>query len=235
MPIRPLRHLRHFLGAGPGEAVAAHADAVAHRLAVAEQQIEIGVRRIDDDRAGRFLALVVDHRPAELRRQRLDRAGLGLVIGRQCRNHSPLLRHRPWRAKRSVLARSSALARISGPRSPVRRDKSRCRRARRQRLWHLRRRRHRRLPKARVPGLAVRHQLRIDFRQWSARAWRLSPRLHDRHDAMDLQPDTFPRSALYKARVQTRRSDLSASRLLLGRGGRDGRRHPKNEQADPTK
>ena len=33
----------------PGEAFAADADAVAHRLAVAEHEIEVGVRRIDDD------------------------------------------------------------------------------------------------------------------------------------------------------------------------------------------
>ena len=38
----------------PGEAFAADADAVAHRLAVTEHEIEVGVRRIDDDGAGRL-------------------------------------------------------------------------------------------------------------------------------------------------------------------------------------
>jgi len=49
---------------------------------------------------------------------------------------------------------------------------------------------------------------------------------------MDLQPDTFRCSALYKARVQTGGSDLSASHLLLGRSGCEGHRHHKKDQTD---
>src|SRR5439155_14790259 len=44
MPIRPLGLAGDLLHAGPGEAVAADADAVADRTAVAEHVIEIGVR-----------------------------------------------------------------------------------------------------------------------------------------------------------------------------------------------
>ena len=62
-PVRPFLHLGDALGARPGEALAADADAVAHRLAAAEHQIEIGVRRIDDDGAGRLLGGEVDQLP----------------------------------------------------------------------------------------------------------------------------------------------------------------------------
>ena len=83
MPVRPFRHLADALGAGPGEAFAADADAVAQRLAAAERQIEIGVRRIDDDRAGRLLGGVVDQLLLQIRRQFLGLAGFRLVLGRQ--------------------------------------------------------------------------------------------------------------------------------------------------------
>ena len=85
MPVRPLRHSRHFFRAGPGEALAADADAVAQRLALAEHEIEVGVRRVDDERAGRLLGVVVDQGATELRRQRLLRPGLGAHLGRQRR------------------------------------------------------------------------------------------------------------------------------------------------------
>ncbi len=64
-PIRPLRLLGDGLGARPGEAVAADADAVAHRLAIAEHQVEIGVRGIDDDGAGRLAGRIGDDLAAE--------------------------------------------------------------------------------------------------------------------------------------------------------------------------
>ena len=54
-PIRPFFHPGDALGARPGEAVTAHANAVAHRLAVPQHEIKIGIRRIDDDRARRLL------------------------------------------------------------------------------------------------------------------------------------------------------------------------------------
>ena len=53
--------------ARPGEAFAADPDAVAERLAVAENVIKKGVRRIDDDGAGRFLAGIADDLPFQAR------------------------------------------------------------------------------------------------------------------------------------------------------------------------
>src|SRR6201987_1252966 len=53
-PVLPFRLLGYGRSARPGEAVAADADAVADRLAAREHIVEIGVGRIDDDRAGRF-------------------------------------------------------------------------------------------------------------------------------------------------------------------------------------
>src|ERR1700722_6853896 len=64
-PIRPLGLARHRLGARPGEAVAADADAIAERLAVAEHVVEVGVRRIDDHRARGLAARIVDDLAAE--------------------------------------------------------------------------------------------------------------------------------------------------------------------------
>ncbi len=64
-PIRPLGLARDGLGARPGEAFAADADAVADRLAVAEHVIEIGVGRIDDHRAGGLAGRVFDDLAAE--------------------------------------------------------------------------------------------------------------------------------------------------------------------------
>ena len=84
MPVRPFLHAGDTLGTRPGEALAADADAVAHRLAVAEHQIKVSVRRIDDDGAGRLLGDVIHELAAELRRQILARPGLGLLVGRQC-------------------------------------------------------------------------------------------------------------------------------------------------------
>ena len=71
--------------AGPGEALAPDADAVAHGLALLEHEVEIRVLGVDDQRAGRLLGLVVDQRAPELRRQFLARTGLGLLLGRQRR------------------------------------------------------------------------------------------------------------------------------------------------------
>ena len=62
------------LHAGPGEAFAADADAVADRLAVAEHVVEIGVRRIDDDGAGRLAGRIVDDLAPQPRGQ-LERVG----------------------------------------------------------------------------------------------------------------------------------------------------------------
>ena len=70
------------LDARPGEAFAADADAVAHRLAVAEHVIEEGVRGIDHDRARRFFARIVDDLPLQPR-SRLGSLGVLALVGRR--------------------------------------------------------------------------------------------------------------------------------------------------------
>src|SRR5262249_54929928 len=65
-PIGPLRFALDRLHAGPGETLAADADAVTNRLAAAEDVIEVGVLGIDDDRARRLIRGVVHGRPAQV-------------------------------------------------------------------------------------------------------------------------------------------------------------------------
>jgi hypothetical protein len=67
IPIRPLGLAHDRMHARPGEAFAADADAVAHRLAVAEDEIKEGVRRIDDDGAGRLTRRIGDDLALEAR------------------------------------------------------------------------------------------------------------------------------------------------------------------------
>src|SRR5262249_15143378 len=66
-PVRPFALRRNLLDAGPGEARAADADAVAYRTTVLLHQIKVAVRRIDDDRARLFAAGVIAELPAEAR------------------------------------------------------------------------------------------------------------------------------------------------------------------------
>ena len=66
-PVRPFFHAADVLGARPGEALAADADAVANCLVVADRQVKVGVRRIDDDGSGRLDCGVIDHGPIKLR------------------------------------------------------------------------------------------------------------------------------------------------------------------------
>ena len=47
IPVGPFRHPGDTLGARPGEALTPNADAVAHRLAVAQNEIKIGIGRVD--------------------------------------------------------------------------------------------------------------------------------------------------------------------------------------------
>src|SRR5258708_25786922 len=54
--MRPLGLLGDRLGAGPAEAVAADADAVADRAVAGHHEVKEGVAGIDHDRAGRFAA-----------------------------------------------------------------------------------------------------------------------------------------------------------------------------------
>ena len=121
-----------------------------------------------------------------------------------------------WRPKDNVLARNGRS--VSSGRIGVRRRRIRGRFGRRQRL-----------PESRVSCLAVRHQLRADFRQGFACGRRLAPRLHDGNDAMDLQPNTFSSGTLYEAGLHAGRPDLSASPLILGDCIRHGCGHPKDE------
>src|SRR5205085_1695165 len=79
-PIRPLGLLGDRLHARPAEAVAADADAVADRAATGLHEIKIGVRRVDDDGAGRLAAVVGDDLAPELRRRLV--ALLGLLLDR---------------------------------------------------------------------------------------------------------------------------------------------------------
>src|SRR5262249_22754752 len=53
MPIGPFRQPGNPFTARPSEAFAADPNAITQSLAVAEHEIEIGVRRVDYDRAGR--------------------------------------------------------------------------------------------------------------------------------------------------------------------------------------
>ena len=97
MPGRPLGHAADLGDAGPGHGFLADGDAVADRLAVIEHVIEIVVVGIDHDRAGRFLAVILDDGAAErlgdrhvgvanLRQQflvaRLEVGLVGRLIGR---------------------------------------------------------------------------------------------------------------------------------------------------------
>src|SRR6185503_7659073 len=59
-PVRPFLLGRNRLRPRPCEARAADADAVAQRTAVALHQVQELVRRIDHDRAGSFLAAILD-------------------------------------------------------------------------------------------------------------------------------------------------------------------------------
>src|SRR4029077_14240676 len=67
-PVRPFFHAADALGARPGEAFAADTYAVTDRLSVTERQVEVSVRRVDEDGAGWLNGRVIHDRPAELGR-----------------------------------------------------------------------------------------------------------------------------------------------------------------------
>src|SRR5262249_5515677 len=97
IPIGPFRQPGNPFAARPSEAVAADPNAVTQSLAVAEHEIEIGVRGVDDDRAGRFLGVVIDQGATELRRQFLLRPGFGTHLGRQRRDGLRIATHQSGR------------------------------------------------------------------------------------------------------------------------------------------
>ena len=96
-PVGPFFHAADALDARPGEAFAADAYAVTDRLSVTERQVEVSVRRVDDDGAWWLNGWVIDDRPAELRRYLFGWRLLGLIIGRQSRDRSA-----PWRDTRGA-------------------------------------------------------------------------------------------------------------------------------------
>src|SRR5262249_14751150 len=88
-PIRPLGLALDRLRAGPSEAFAAHANAVAHGLAAGQHQVKVSVGRIDDDGAGRLAGAVVDDLTLEIAAQL---ARVVLRIGVSGRGHRRALR-----------------------------------------------------------------------------------------------------------------------------------------------
>ncbi len=110
MPVRPFRHFADAFDPGPGEALASDADAVAHRLALAEDEIKEGVGRIDDDGSGRLGRRIGDDLPLQMGRQVLRLAFFRTVIRRQGRVGVAAWRRaaRAGHARRSVRRRSAA-------------------------------------------------------------------------------------------------------------------------------
>ena len=78
-PIRPFRLAFYRLNARPGEALAADANAVTQCFAVAEHQIEIRVRSIDDNRPGRLRGDVVEQSAAELLSKKISNSLMKIV------------------------------------------------------------------------------------------------------------------------------------------------------------
>src|SRR5262245_53011799 len=79
-PVRPLALAADLLGARPGEAGPAAAEAVAQRLAVGLDQVEETLRRVDDD-GPRFLAAAVVDQLAAIDRVHLVAPRLGVFGG----------------------------------------------------------------------------------------------------------------------------------------------------------
>src|SRR5581483_2427006 len=82
-PVRPLFHAADALGAGPGEAVAADADAITDRFAVAAPEIEVSVGGIDNDRAGGLVGAEVHDLTVKTLRQLFGRSLFRLIFRRQ--------------------------------------------------------------------------------------------------------------------------------------------------------
>src|SRR6516165_4781487 len=66
-PVRPFFHAADVLGARPSEALTTYTNPVANCLAMAERQVKVGVRRIDDDGSGRLNCKVIDYGPIKPR------------------------------------------------------------------------------------------------------------------------------------------------------------------------
>ena len=77
--IGPFGRAADGLDACPGEAFAADADSVAHRLAAAEHEIEIGIRRIHHDGARGLARRIAHQLTPQPRRERLVLDGVVAV------------------------------------------------------------------------------------------------------------------------------------------------------------
>jgi len=82
-PVRPFFHAADAPSARPGGALAADADAVANCLAMADCQVKVGVRRIDNDGSGRLSCRVIDDGTTESRLWLFGRRSLRLIFGRR--------------------------------------------------------------------------------------------------------------------------------------------------------
>src|SRR5262249_51465306 len=69
MPIRPFDHASNALRAGPCEPLAADANTIPQSPAMAENQVKVCMRRIDNDGAGGFGRLIVYELALELWRE----------------------------------------------------------------------------------------------------------------------------------------------------------------------
>src|SRR5262249_16530188 len=87
MPIRPLDHASNALRAGPRETLAADANTIAQSPAMAENQVEVSIGRVDNDGASRFGRLVIYQLALKLGREplcirfRLIFWGEGAIVG----------------------------------------------------------------------------------------------------------------------------------------------------------
>ena len=95
-PVRPFGLAGDRLDARPGEALAAHPDAVADRPPAAEHVIEVGVGGIDHDGAGRFGAGECDHLAPQMR----GHAEVGALIPHHVVEDHPRIAHRPGKPER---------------------------------------------------------------------------------------------------------------------------------------
>src|SRR5262245_38885334 len=67
-PVRPLGLALDGANARPGKTLAAYTNSVTDSLAAAESEVEVGIRRVDDDRSGKFPSRIFNHLSAQIRR-----------------------------------------------------------------------------------------------------------------------------------------------------------------------
>src|SRR6516225_10066144 len=99
----PIGFAHNRFNAGPSEALTSDADAIAHRHAMTERQVEEGMRGIDDDGPGRLFGRIRHHLVAKLRRQLLRSGLFDLLLQRVLRQW--LIKAKCW-GERKRLRRS---------------------------------------------------------------------------------------------------------------------------------